>query len=356
VKRRILHVDMDAFFANAERLRRPELAGKPIVVGGRGDPTQRGVVSAASYEARRCGVRSGMPLRTALRRCPTAVFLPVDLPFYRELSERFKAVLREFSDLVEDAGIDEAFADLSHREGAAEDLARAIKARIGAATGLTCSVGIAPNKLLAKLASDLEKPDGLTILREGDLPARIWPLPTRALWGVGPKTEAALRELGARTIGELAGLPLEQLTGAFGAAHGEYLHRAALGIDESPLVAHWEPKSRGRDVTFEEDVDDPERVARALRGLAEAVVADLERHGLAGRVVTVKLRFADFETHTHAVTLPAATDDLATFRDAALRCLRRFALAKKVRLVGVRIGGLERATPTPSEAEPGSRA
>jgi DNA polymerase-4 len=349
-ERRILHVDMDAFFANAERLRHPELAARPVVVGGRGDPTQRGVVSSASYEARRHGVRSGMPLRTAWRRCPEAVFLPVDFAHYRELSERFKAALRELAESVEDAGIDEAFADLSQVEGASEALARAIKARIREQTGLSCSIGIAPNKLLAKIASDLEKPDGLTILGAGDLEARVWPLPTRALPGVGPRTEAKLRDLGASRVGELARLPLDALTDAFGPARGAHLHRAARGIDESPLVPHWEPRSIGREITFEEDVDDPRAVASALRELVRDATARLRRDGLAGRVVGVKLRFADFETHSHAETLAAATEDPAALRKAAFRCLRRFSLGKKVRLVGVRIAGLEHAEALASEA------
>jgi DNA polymerase-4 len=349
--RRILHVDMDAFFAAAEMLRHPELAAKAVVVGGRGDPTRRGVVSAASYGARRYGIRSGMPLRTAFGRCPTAVFLPVDLPYYRELSGRFKTALREFADLVEDAGLDEAYADLTHVEGSSEALGRAIKARIREATGLTGSVGIAPNKLLAKLASDLDKPDGLTILGEGDLEARIWPLEVRVLQGVGPKTQQRLGELGVRTVGDLAQLPVETLVAVFGPAQGRRLHESARGVDERPLVQHWEPKSRGRETTFEQDVDDSETVARALGRLAEEVAAELHRDGQAARVVTVKLRFADFETHTHRETLPASTDDVTTLRDATLRCLGRFVLVKKVRLVGVRVGGLQRKATDASEAD-----
>jgi DNA polymerase-4 len=341
---------MDAFFANAERLRRPELAGRPIVVGGRGDPTQRGVVSSASYEARAYGIRSGMPLRTAFRHCPSAVFLPVDFAWYRELSERFKAALREFADVIEDAGIDEAFADLTRVEGGSEDLARAIQVRIRERTGLSCSIGIAANKLLAKMASDLDKPEGLTVLGKGDLEARIWPLPTRALPGVGPKTESRLRELGASRVGELAELPLDVLTDAFGPARGAHLHRAARGIDESPLVPHQEPRSVGREITFEQDVDDPSAVARALGELLGDACARLRRDGFAGRVVGVKLRFADFETHSHAETLPAATDDPAALREAAFRCLGRFAIEKKVRLVGVRISGLEPVESLPSAA------
>src|SRR5512134_644582 len=187
--RRVLHMDMDAFFASVEVLRRPELRGKPLVIGGSGDPTKRGVVSTASYEARTYGIHSAMPLMKAQKLCPHAVFLPVDYHEYSRVSHIIKEILHEFSPVMEDVGIDEAFLDISESAKSSEHIAHEIKERIKGATGLTCSIGIAPNKLLAKIASDMQKPDGLTILAEKDLEARIWPLPVRKLWGVGPKTE-----------------------------------------------------------------------------------------------------------------------------------------------------------------------
>lgn len=215
---------MDAFFSSVEQKRHPELVGKPVVIGGDGDPTKRGVVSTASYEARKFGIRSAMPLRTAYKLCPEAVFLPVDYEEYSRVSSRFKDVLRGFTPILEDVGIDEAFLDISSVERSSEDIAKEIKKRIKEETDLNCSIGIAPNKLLAKIASDMEKPDGLTILTGEDIEKRIWPLPVRKLWGVGPKTEAYLKEkINIRTIGELAALPLEKLVEEFGESYGNYL-------------------------------------------------------------------------------------------------------------------------------------
>ncbi len=342
--RRIFHIDMDAFFAAIETRRRPELKGKPVIVGGHGDPRQRGVVSTASYEARKYGVRSGMPLRTAFRRCPQAVFLPVDYTTYARVSERFKSILKNFSPIMEDVGIDEAFLDMSQAPGSSEEVADAIKRRIKEEIGLTCSIGIATNKLLAKMASDLQKPDGRTILREADVPRRIWPLPVRKLWGVGPKTEQALAKLGVARIGELAQLPEETLIARLGQAHGHYLHEAARGIDQSPLITHWEPKTLSRETTFQQDVADWASLQRTLLQLCKELVARMHQEGYAGRNVTVKLRYEDFDTHSHSLTLPSATDDPETIREAATRCLRHFPLLKKVRLVGIRIGHLVHST------------
>lgn len=313
MSRRILHVDMDAFFAAIELKRHPQFVGRPVVVGGRGDPQSRGVVSTATYEARAFGVRSGMALRLAWRLCPQAVFLPVDFDAYARESERFKAVLQAFSPTIEDAGIDEAYLDVSEAEDAAA-VGRALKQRVKAETGLSCSVGIAPNKLLAKLASDMQKPDGITVLDEADIPGRVWPLPVGKLPGVGPKTEERLREMGIATIGELAALPLETLVERFGEARGHYLHEAAHGRDDSPLVTHWEPRSIGHEVTYERDTADMGQVTRTLIDLVdEAAAALIAEHKRALRV-TVKLRYANFETHTHAVSLVAASDRPETIR------------------------------------------
>ena len=349
----ILHLDMDAFFAAIERLRRPELAGRPVVIGGHGDPRERGVVSTASYEAREYGIHSGMPLRTALRLCPQAVFLPVDFHEYLRVSAAIKGILRRVSPVMEDAGIDECYLDIGGLDVPPAELAAQIKRGVREATGLSCSIGIGPNKLLAKLASDLEKPDGLTVLGAGDLERRIWPLPVRKLPGVGPKTEVRLHQMGVRSVGELAAQPAQLLENEFGHAHGRWLHDAAHGVDERPLVTRWQPKSMSHELTFQQDVGDLGLLASTLARLARAVAADLRRGGYRGRNVTVKLRYADFETHTRDRTLGEPTDDPEALERTALGCLARFAIGKKVRLVGVRVGGLRRA---PRKRAPGKRA
>jgi DNA polymerase-4 len=343
--RRILHLDMDAFFAAVELLRRPDLRGRPLVIGGRGDPTRRGVVATATYEARRFGVHSGMPLRTAARLCPDAVYLPVDFAAYREWSARFKAAMRAVTPAFEDRGIDEAFLDLSDVPGESAAIALRLKERIRVETSLTCSIGIAPNKLLAKMASELDKPDGLTLLRPGDLESRLWPLAVRRLSGIGPKTEARLAEIAVMTIGDLAALAPEALVSAFGRAHGTYLHRAAHGIDDDPVVTHWEPKQRSRETTFDEDVGDWQALARVVAQLAREVAEDLREEGREARSVGVKLRFSDFRTVTREKTLAAPTRDATVIRKAAFACLGRVVLDRRVRLVGVRAGVERRESP-----------
>ena len=340
--RRILHIDMDAFFASIEQQRRPELADMPLVVGGRGDPTERGVVSTASYEARVFGIHSGMPLRTALSLCPQAVFLPVDFRAYERVAERIREILHEVSPVVEEAGIDEAYLDLAGIDTSPEEVARLLKRRIREATGLTCSVGIAPNKLLAKLAAGLEKPDGLTLLNEADVPERLWPLPVRRLPGVGPKTEERLAALGIATIGELAAASPEGLVARFGPAHGMYLHWAAHGVDDTPLVVSREARSLSRETTFQQDVADLPTLALVMGRQVRELSTRLQRGGWRGRRVTVKLRYQNFETHTHAVTLGAATNRPAALYAAARRCLDRFPLRRKVRLLGLRVSALEK--------------
>jgi DNA polymerase-4 len=343
--RLILHIDMDAFFSSVEEKRHPELVGKPVVVGGEGDPTKRGVVSTASYEARKFGIHSAMPLRTAYKLCPEAIFLPVDYEEYSRVSEEVKAILREFSQIVEDVGIDEAFLDISSIDRPAEEIAKEIKKRIKDETGLTCSIGIAPNKLLAKIASDMEKPDGLTMIMEDDIQSRIWPLSVRKLWGVGPKTEAYLKEMGIRTIGELASLSLDRLNEEFGQSYGNYLYEASRGIDESSLVTHWEPRSISRETTFQRDVDNWQVIAKTLAELTKEVVNSMKEEGYQGRTVTVKIRFNDFKTYTRAKTLSEPTVSEEEIRRGAFDCLRRFQLKKKVRLIGVRISHLKKSSP-----------
>lgn len=339
--RRILHLDMDAFFAAVEQKRRPEIIGRPVVIGGEGDPTLRGVVSTASYEARKFGIHSAMPLRTAYRLCPEAVFLPVDYREYSRVSQIIKDILRKYSPVMEDVGIDEAFLDISDTGKTDLEIAAEIKKKIREATGLSCSIGIAPNKLLAKVASDMQKPDGVTVISKDDTESRIWPLPARKLWGVGPKTEEQLRSMGIATIGQLALVPPDELTARFGKSYGNFLFEASHGIDTSPLVTHWEPKSTSREITFQEDTDNWQVIARNLADLTREVVADMKKSGYRCRTITVKVRFSDFKTYTRARTLEGTTDSLEQLRRAAFDCLGRIELKKKVRLVGVRAGKLE---------------
>ncbi|MEJ2183902.1 MAG: DNA polymerase IV [Nitrospirota bacterium] len=342
--RRILHMDMDAFFAAVEELRHPELRGKPVVIGGDGDPSKRGVVSTANYEARKYGIHSAMPLRTAYRLCPHVVFLPVHYREYARVSRIIKDILKERGSAMEDVGIDEAFLDISENPGSAEEIAREIKDSINRATGLTCSIGIAPNKLLAKLASDMRKPDGLTVIRPGEVGRVLDPLPVRKLWGVGPKSEGHLGKLGIRTVGEIRAAPLEFLVEHFGESYGRYLHRASRGIDESPLVTEWKRKSMSREETFERDILQWQGIARHLAALCREVAEDMREEGVKGCTVTVKVRFGNFKTQTRSLTLPEPVRGVEALRRAAFQCLGRFDLAgRPVRLLGVRVSRLEEA-------------
>ena len=341
-QRAILHVDMDAFFAAIEQRRRPEYRGKPVVVAGRGDPTERGVVSTCSYEARRYGIRSAMPLRTAYKRCPHAIFLPVDMEAYQEESARVKEILRRFSDVVGDSSIDEAYLDVTDAGRPATEVARALKAAVAAETGLTCSVGVGPNRLLAKIASDMDKPDGLTVLAMDDVPDRVWPLPVRVLWGVGPKTAARLAPLGIETVGDLARVDRSRLAATVGESTAQWLAALARGEDDSPIETRGERKSQSREVTFQRDIDDPDALAARLAELVDGVAEDARGGGYLARTVTVKVRFVTFTTLTRSLTLPAATDDAAVLRAAAAECLARVELRRPVRLIGCALTNLER--------------
>jgi len=344
---------MDAFYAAVELLRRPDLKGKPVVIGGHGEPgverkgpySGRGVVTTATYEARAFGIHSAMPLHKAYRLCPQAVFMPTDFAEYRRVSALFKQCMRRVSHFMEDRGIDEAYLDVTDVAGESEDLGRELKERVFAATGLTCSIGIAPNKLLAKMASELQKPDGLTILGEADVPSRIWPLEVRKLPGVGPVTGRRLAELGVQTIGELAARPLAELVRLFGASHGEGLHHAAHGRDEREVVSEREPKSRSRETTFSADTSDWQAIARTIAALSREVAQDLHEERVRGRTIGLKLRFANFDTITRDRTLAQATDSSETIRRTAFECLSRVKLAQSVRLVGVRVGNLQNIAP-----------
>ena len=333
---------MDAFFAAVEEQRNPALRGKPVVIGGGGDPTKRGVVSTANYEARKYGIYSAMPLMVAHKLCPHAVFLPVDYEAYLAASRQFKATLLSVTPIIEDVGIDEAYLDVSELADTCENIAARIKAGIKEKTGLTCSVGIAANKLLAKIASDMQKPDGFTILNEDDIESRLWPLPTRKLYGIGPKTEAYLRNIGIETIGQLASLTIEKLMEHFGNSYGQYLFDSSRGINDSPLITSWEAKSISRETTFQKDVQDWQVIARNLAALTKEVVSDMRDSGHKAKTVTIKIRFGDFQTLTRAKTIAEYTDSEEEMRKAAFACLKRIELNKRVRLIGVRASNLEK--------------
>jgi DNA polymerase-4 len=283
-----------------------------------------------------------MPLKTAYKLCPHAVFLPVDYDEYSRVSGIIKDIFREFTPQTEDVGIDEAYMDISDIKKMPTEIAGEIKKRIQERTGLSCSIGIAPNKLLAKIASDLQKPDGLTIIEENNIPEMVWPLPARKLPGVGPKTEIALKEMGILKIGDLARAPLETLTERFGNSYGNYLHEASRGIDNSPIITHWEPKSASRETTYQFDVSNWQVIAKTLAELTRDVVRGLTQSGYLCRSVTVKIKYADFKIVTRAKSLPEPTDSEDAIRRAAFDCLKRIDLKKKVRLIGVRVGRLEK--------------
>jgi DNA polymerase IV len=342
VSRTIAHVDMDAFFVAVELLRRPELRGKPVIVATGTDPTARGVVMTASYEARKYGVHSALPLAIAHRRCPDAVLIPSDIELYRRGSRCVMEILREYSELVEVAGLDEAYLDLSDCP-APKARARELKSRMREEIRLTCSVGIAPNKLLAKIASDLEKPDGLCVLRQDRMLEAVGDRPASLLPGVGPRSQERLAAIGIRTVRELAQAPAGELEDAFGPRLGRSLQGTANGHDERPLVTERAPKSESRETTFPEDVSDRAELRRTLDRLAEQVGERLGRDGYTGRTVTLKIRLRPFRTHTRSRTLPQPTSDPATVSTVARELLDRFELDAPVRLLGVGVAGLRRA-------------
>jgi nucleotidyltransferase/DNA polymerase involved in DNA repair len=341
--RAILHVDMDAFYASIEQRDRPELAGRPVVVGadpkgGRG----RGVVSAASYEARRFGIRSAMPISQAFRLCPQAAFQPVDMEKYGRVSDEVMAILHRFTDLVEPLSIDEAFLDVTGSRavfGDGEVIARKIKDAIRSETRLTASVGVAPNKLIAKIASDMRKPDGLVVVAPGSEAPFLAPLPITRLWGVGPKTEERLARAGIHTIGDLAAADPATLERRVG-VHGHDLIQLARGIDERPVEGGpMDPKSLGQEHTFDHDVADVARLRRTLLALADNVGRRLRAHGLKGRTVTLKYRDERFVTVTRAETLDEATDSGAVVFRTAWRQFEDVHARRSVRLLGIYVSG-----------------
>jgi len=379
MSRFIAHLDMDAFYASVELLRYPQLRGQPAVVGGRRrtlheatdaapfpvlkNYTGRGVITTATYEARALGVHSGMGLMKAAKLAPDAWLLPADFDQYRRYSRLFKDAVCAMAPEVEDRGIDEIYIDLTSLVGnagadpwaQAREIALQLQAAVRDATGLSCSLGVTPNKLLSKIASDLQKPGGITVLRETDIPALVWPLPARKINGIGPKAGAKLDALGIRTIGELAHADPAQLVTHFGKNYGVWMRDAAHGRDEREVVTHSEPKSISRETTFEDDlhpVRDREKLSRIFTDLCVRVAEDLKRKGVVGKTIGLKLRYDNFRTLTRDRTLDAPTGDAVVIRRAAGECLKRVPLDRRIRLLGVRVGALTR--PDASAAAAGS--
>ena len=386
----IAHLDMDAFYASVELLRYPELRGLPVVVGGgrRHQPEEvvdpltgattrrfatlaryagRGVATTASYEARKLGVHSAMGLMKAAKLAPDAVLLPSDFDAYRDQSRRFKAAVRAIAPAIEDRGIDEIYIDLTEivptaraafdsafdrapdpafDRTAIAQVARAIKTAVKQATELSCSIGIAPNKLLAKIASDLEKPDGLVILDAHDVEARIWPLAARKINGIGPKASERLAAMGIETIGQLAQAGVGTLADCFGRNTARWMHEVAHGRDEREVVIESETKSISRETTFDRDlhaVRDRAALSAIFTELCEQLAGDMQRKGYVARNIGLKLRYDDFTIATRATTLPLPTQDARVIRRVAGECARRAPLERRIRLLGVRTGALMHA-------------
>jgi DNA polymerase-4 len=345
--RAILHVDMDAFYASVEELDNPSLRGLPLLVGG---ASQRGVVAAASYAARKFRVHSAMPMVEARRRCPSAVVVPPRHDRYAEVSGRIFAIFHRFTPLVEGLSVDEAFLDVTHSQAlfcGGEEIARKIKVAILAEIGFTASAGVAPCKFVAKVASDLQKPDGLVVVPDGEVAAFLAPLPLERMWGVGPRAAQALREEGFKTIGDLAAAPVAQLATVLGPSWGTRVHDLALGIDDRPVVPGRTAESIGAEETFESDITARrplELYALELSGRVARRLCEAEMHA---RVVTLKLKYSDFKLQTRRLTLPVPVADTDSIYQAAKALLDRFDLAgRRVRLLGVTAGEL---SPNPGE-------
>lgn len=339
----ILHVDLDAFFASVEQLLDPSLAGLPVIVGGTGG---RGVVAAASYEARRYGVHSAMPTARARRLCPDGVFVSPRIGVYGEYSDRVFTILRSFTPLVEPVSLDEAFLDVRGARrlfGPGPDVARSIRERVREETGLVCSVGVATTKLLAKLASEAAKPDGLLVVEAGGELEFLHPLPVERLWGVGPATARKLARLGVRTVGELARTPEDTLKTSLGQKAGAHLHALAWNLDDRPVVPGHEAKSVSAEETFARDLLDPGDLDREVRRLAFRTAARLRDGSVKGRTITLKVRFADFRTVTRSLTLPEATNTVHDVATAGAELLAKVDPGDGIRLLGVGVSNLERA-------------
>lgn len=362
--RRIAHLDMDAFYASVELLRYPQLRGLPVVVGGRRrresdqgmdastplevfvrlrDYVGRGVATTSTYEARALGVHSALGLMKAAALAPDAILLPADFEQYNAYSRRFKAAVAAIAPQIEDRGIDEIYIDLTDVPGDTIPLAQQIKDNVKHATGLSCSIGISPNKLLSKIASDLEKPNGLTVMTLTDVPTRIWPLPCRKINGIGPRAGAKLEALSIRTIAELAHTPVDMLVAQFGNHYGHWLAEVAQGQDDRPVVTERETKSISRETTFERDLDpkrDRDTLSGILLDLCQKLSGDLKHKGYKGKTIGLKLRYTDFHTVTRDTTLTTPIDDAESIRDAVRSGLKRVPLDSRLRLLGVRIAAL----------------
>jgi DNA polymerase IV len=377
VIRRIAHLDMDAFYASVELLRYPQLKSLPVVVGGgervraqlrqaQGDlPTHeipadafprlkdyvgRGVLTTANYEARKFGVGSAMGTMKAAKLCPQAVLLPVDFEEYRKYSRQFKSIITEIAPVMENRGVDEVYIDFTEVPGGQREggrvLARLIQKNIFEATGLTCSIGVAPNKLLAKMASEFNKPNGISIVYEQDVQEKIWPLAARKINGIGPKADAKLKNFGVETIGQLAVQDKAWLIEHFGKSYGVWMHEAAWGRDDRPVEVSSEPVSMSRETTFERDlhaVHDKAELGAIFTQLCEQVANDLQRKGYRGRTIGIKLRWGNFKIVTRDITLEQATNDAKLIRRTAGLALKRVDLSQRFRLLGVRVGKLESA-------------
>ena len=381
--RRIAHLDMDAFYASVELLRYPQLKGLPVVIGGgrrRVDDalrdahgevplgqiplsefpvlagyTGRGVITTATYAARQFGVGSAMGLMKAAKLCPQAILLPVDFAQYRHYSARFKAIITDIAPVMENRGVDEVYIDFTDVPGGQREggrvLARLIQKAIFDDTGLTCSVGVAPNKLLAKMASEFNKPNGIAIVHERDLESMIWPLACRKINGIGPKADEKLKRHGIETIGQLAARDLQWLIDTFGQRTGAWLHAASHGQDDRPVELSSEPVSMSRETTFERDlhaVRDKAELGAIFTTLCEQVAQDLQRKGYVGKTIGIKLRYDDFKGVTRDLTIDHYTADAQEIRRAAGLALKRAPLTQRLRLLGVRVGALEKASNMPA--------
>jgi DNA polymerase-4 len=377
--RRIAHLDMDAFYASVELLRYPQLKGLPVVIGGgrRAEDealrqnfegqalsripvsafpllknyTGRGVITTATYAARQFGVGSALGLMKAAKLCPQAILLPVDFTEIRRYSRAFKDIILDIAPLMEDRGVDEVYIDFTDIPGGQREggrvLARLIQKTIFEQTGLTCSVGVAPNKLLAKMASEFNKPNGISIVQEDELEAKIWPLACRKINGIGPKADEKLKRLGIETIAQLAAQELQWLIDHFGQKTGAWMHDAARGHDTRPIVLESEPVSMSRETSFERDlhaVRDKAELGELFTRLCTQVAADLQRKGYVGKTIGIKLKYDDFKSVTRDQTLDTYTADAQTIRQVAGQCLKRVPLTQRLRLLGVRVGSLVKAS------------
>ena len=341
--RKIIHIDMDAFFAQVEQRDHPEYKNKPLIVGG---PLNRGVISSASYEARKFGLHAGMPLSRAKRLCPEGIFVPVDMEKYLEESRKIRQIFFQFSPLVEIVGCDEGFLDVKGCEklfGSDLEIAKKIKSKIYEQTNLTSSAGIGPNKFLAKLASSIGKPNGLTVLENSpEMIEKIRRLPVSYVWGVGRVTCEGLNAMGIKTIGDLSKIPVEILKARFGQSLSKFMNEMSNGIDDREVIPYQEPKSIGREITFSKDIDNLETLKSALLFLSQKLSLNLHSKKYMGRILTIKIRYSDFKTFTKRITLKNYTSAIFDIYKSSLNLLKEVdLLRKKIRLLGLSVGGLK---------------